>query len=1033
MKPSLTIRPACKKCKGRALLYSHSPLSTSASSPQYACCHCQRKGKLADGRWICPNCASEHCQHCIVPPLYSSFQCPAGHPLRFDLFSSVGMSTDKSQFKCRNCGGLYGSVLSHWRCHDCAYDLCQNCKPPERYEESACPQGHSLIEHFSLCSVPDSRFLCSCCGRSRTGSFWECNVPKGHLTFCCQCRPSVESEKVSSNSGAHAKGISPAQVRIRVNVKQVVAEIELLLSYKNVTIADIETEFVLPVDCGTAVTGLAVLIGTKEYEGKLIPRSQAETKYGDKIASGHKAYLMSYTENCSKLTLKVGNIPPSEVVTVRILMCKVVDLLDQRWTLILPTSLMEPGIAADFRLTIADSVPSNVSSASHQLETRTLSDGSTTEVTIKQWEHRDIVVSYTSDAPHSRYPTVMVSRWGKSNELAVFLNVSPTASDPANPHVGGAEYHFLLDKSGSMSGTPINLAKEACLMFLKSLPRRPGITFNVCTFESKYETTFPGPASYSKESLAAALEGLKEVSASGGTNLLYPLKHALASKLPTDAKRFVYLLTDGQVEDKEKILDLLRENRATTQVFAFGIGSGVDRDLILRAAECGNGFAEFLSAGEEMASKLVRGLSRSLKPSIRALETRWPKGCLPIGQTSSSDCIIDEAVSIMAILQAEATTLAKDNTVEIVGKDSFTGNEVKCKVELPTVAADSPALFSIAAHAMIQALPPEKMAESSLKYSVLSPATAFFLSEKLVPAAVSALVPTQVSQLHVAEINRDLRVGSESGGEMTEEQLAEFKEAFTLFDKDGDGTITTKELETVMRSLGQNPTAAELQDMVNEVDCDGNGTLDFAEVAGIMQKKMQEQTSDGYSEIQEAFKVFDKDGNGSIGAAELRHVMANLGEKLTEQEIQEILGPDGMVNCEEFAQLFRGGAAADPICKPPTEKTVAAEQGQSKVYLDLAREQDFDGFWTAAAVMKAVAGGKEFKLMESVPSQLKSKPAEIWATLLALAYLETRCKASRSAWALIAGKAEKWLCDQVDIKPGYATYLKSAESALHLL
>ena len=53
---------------------------------------------------------------------------------------------------------------------------------------------------------------------------------------------------------------------------------------------------------------------------------------------------------------------------------------------------------------------------------------------------------------------------------------------------------------------------------------------------------------------------------------------------------------------------------------------------------------------------------------------------------------------------------------------------------------------------------------------------------------------------------------------MTEEQIAEFKEAFSLFDKDGDGTITTKELGTVMRSLGQNPTEAELQDMINEVN-----------------------------------------------------------------------------------------------------------------------------------------------------------------------------------------------------------------------
>lgn len=61
--------------------------------------------------------------------------------------------------------------------------------------------------------------------------------------------------------------------------------------------------------------------------------------------------------------------------------------------------------------------------------------------------------------------------------------------------------------------------------------------------------------------------------------------------------------------------------------------------------------------------------------------------------------------------------------------------------------------------------------------------------------------------------------------QLTEEQIAEFKEAFSLFDKDGDGTITTKELGTVMRSLGQNPTEAELQDMINEVDADGTYNL----------------------------------------------------------------------------------------------------------------------------------------------------------------------------------------------------------------
>ncbi|KAF9028904.1 hypothetical protein BDZ89DRAFT_744122 [Hymenopellis radicata] len=119
------------------------------------------------------------------------------------------------------------------------------------------------------------------------------------------------------------------------------------------------------------------------------------------------------------------------------------------------------------------------------------------------------------------------------------------------------------------------------------------------------------------------------------------------------------------------------------------------------------------------------------------------------------------------------------------------------------------------------------------------------------------------------------------------EQISEFKEAFSLFDKDGDGTITTKELGTVMRSLGQNPTEAELQDMINEVDADGNGTIDFPEFLTMMARKMRD--TDSEEEIKEAFKVFDKDGNGFISAAELRHVMTNLGEKLSDNEVDEMI------------------------------------------------------------------------------------------------------------------------------------------------
>ncbi|XP_030217708.1 calmodulin-alpha-like [Gadus morhua] len=105
---------------------------------------------------------------------------------------------------------------------------------------------------------------------------------------------------------------------------------------------------------------------------------------------------------------------------------------------------------------------------------------------------------------------------------------------------------------------------------------------------------------------------------------------------------------------------------------------------------------------------------------------------------------------------------------------------------------------------------------------------------------------------------RALPAQTDMADQLTEEQIAEFKEAFSLVDKDGDGTITTKELGTVMHSLGQNPRETELQDMINEVDADGNGTIDFPEFLTMMARKMKD--TDSEEEIREAFRVFDKSG-----------------------------------------------------------------------------------------------------------------------------------------------------------------------------
>ncbi|KAK3146127.1 hypothetical protein QOZ80_3AG0216670 [Eleusine coracana subsp. coracana] len=143
---------------------------------------------------------------------------------------------------------------------------------------------------------------------------------------------------------------------------------------------------------------------------------------------------------------------------------------------------------------------------------------------------------------------------------------------------------------------------------------------------------------------------------------------------------------------------------------------------------------------------------------------------------------------------------------------------------------------------------------------------------------------------------------------LTGEQIVAFQEAFSLFDKNGDGCITMEELAAVTRSLGLDPSDQELIDMMSEVDTDGNGIIDFQEFLSLIARKMKD--GDGDEELKEAFEVLDKDQNGFISPTELRTVMTSLGEKMTDEEVEQMIKEadtdgDGQVNYDEFVLMMK--------------------------------------------------------------------------------------------------------------------------------
>eukprot|EP00794_Sanderia_malayensis_P015076 gene15076-16632_t len=143
---------------------------------------------------------------------------------------------------------------------------------------------------------------------------------------------------------------------------------------------------------------------------------------------------------------------------------------------------------------------------------------------------------------------------------------------------------------------------------------------------------------------------------------------------------------------------------------------------------------------------------------------------------------------------------------------------------------------------------------------------------------------------------------------LSKDQLEEFRENFEMFDEDGDGTITTKELGTVMRNLGQNPTEAELKGMISEVDEDGTGDIDFDEFCTLMARQMGlEDEEESPIDHKEAFKLFAN--NGAISASDFQNVLKDLSENLSHSEINQILEEidpdhDGKINFSDFCKTL---------------------------------------------------------------------------------------------------------------------------------
>ena len=176
---------------------------------------------------------------------------------------------------------------------------------------------------------------------------------------------------------------------------------------------------------------------------------------------------------------------------------------------------------------------------------------------------------------------------------------------------------FLIDQSGSMSGRPIELVKNALLLFIQSLPK--GSFFQLIGFGSSYNKYNEKPVEYNKENVEKISYTINNLKANlGGTNINSPLQAVYNDDIYNNINlsKNIFLLTDCQVNDSEECINIINNNSNRFRVHSLGLGDSFDKDLIEKSGQIGKGSYTFVENYEKINSAVIDTLNKSLRPYL---------------------------------------------------------------------------------------------------------------------------------------------------------------------------------------------------------------------------------------------------------------------------------------------------------------------------------------------------------------------------------------------------------------------------------
>jgi Ca-activated chloride channel family protein len=433
---------------------------------------------------------------------------------------------------------------------------------------------------------------------------------------------------------------------VDVRIAGVIADVTVTQLYRNEGQRAIEARYVFPGSTRAAVHAMNVRLGDRLLTARIKEKQAARIEYESAKREGKTSALLEQ-QRPNVFQMNVANILPGDEVAVELRYTELLTPHEAQYGFVFPTVVGPrynsprgeaaaqkwvatpylasgaPSAAAfDLKVTLdAPLAVKEITSPSHDIGV--IGTGTPhASVTLlrgdeRPVDNRDFILHYRLAG--DRIESGLMLYRGEEENFFLAL-VEPPKAVPAR-QINPRDYIFVVDVSGSMHGHPLDTTKALLQQLIGSL--RPSDTFNVMLFSGGSRMLSPASVPATRANIDRALRTIHEAGGSGSTEIVPALKRIAALPKAADVSRSVIVITDGYVSVEREVFQLIAQNLNRTNVFAFGIGSSVNRHLIEGIARAGQGEAFIVTKPDQAAAQAERLRKMIDSPVLTQVKARF--------------------------------------------------------------------------------------------------------------------------------------------------------------------------------------------------------------------------------------------------------------------------------------------------------------------------------------------------------------------------------------------------------------------------